>query len=367
MVTKYVFLGVLTIQFVIPSSYLGNSSVADASIRTAVSSILGIEATAAQTEVGTNSQKMPLLEAPVNTHLVAQSSSTTIVENSALIAPTSPITATAATNTPVTASSNPKTTKITSYKVQPGDTLSGIAKKFGISEQTIDFANAESLTNKNALKVGQTLVILPISGIEYTVRAGDTINGIADKYKGDAQEIISYNNITDGKLISGKTIVIPDGELAYTPAPKTTAKTSVVQKVASAALGVSVAKAEVAQSTSGYFTRPIKGGTRTQGIHGNNGVDIAASCGTTLYAAAAGTVSVALNNGGYNGGFGNYVVVDHDNGSQTLYAHMQSVSVSMGETVTKGEVIGALGNTGKVHGVTGCHVHFEVHGGKNPF
>jgi murein DD-endopeptidase MepM/ murein hydrolase activator NlpD len=162
----------------------------------------------------------------------------------------------------------------------------------------------------------------------------------------------------------GDIIVVPDGELPSSAASsKTTAPVvATTKKLAS----VSIA-AGVANSTTGYFMRPLVGGVKTQGIHGNNGVDLADSCGTPLYAAASGKVIVSKNNGAYNGGYGNYVVINHDNGMQTLYGHMESVAVDLGATVTKGQYIGTLGNTGKVHGVTGCHVHFEVHGGKNPF
>lgn len=108
--------------------------------------------------------------------------------------------------------------------------------------------------------------------------------------------------------------------------------------------------------------RPTKG-VRSQGIHGHNGVDIAAPVGTPVWAAADGKVIVARS-GGWNGGYGSYVVISHSNGTQTLYAHLSRVDVTVGQSVTKGKTIGAMGNTGKS---TGPHLHFEVRGGKNPF
>jgi murein DD-endopeptidase MepM/ murein hydrolase activator NlpD len=102
---------------------------------------------------------------------------------------------------------------------------------------------------------------------------------------------------------------------------------------------------------------------KTQGIHGHNGVDFGGPTGTSIKAAAGGTVTVARN-GGYNGGYGSYVVISHPNGTQTLYAHMSSVGVSVGQNVGQGDYIGAIGNTGKS---TGPHLHFEVRGARNPF
>jgi murein DD-endopeptidase MepM/ murein hydrolase activator NlpD len=102
---------------------------------------------------------------------------------------------------------------------------------------------------------------------------------------------------------------------------------------------------------------------KTQGIHGHNAVDLASSYGTNIMAAADGTVIVAKI-GGWNGGYGNYVVINHPNGTQTLYAHMSSISVSVGQGVTQGESIGRMGETGDA---TGVHVHFEIRGAPNPF
>jgi murein DD-endopeptidase MepM/ murein hydrolase activator NlpD len=107
----------------------------------------------------------------------------------------------------------------------------------------------------------------------------------------------------------------------------------------------------------------MPGGILTQGLHGWNAVDIGAARGTPLHAAADGTVIVARI-GGYNGGYGNYVVITHGNGTQTLYGHMKNVIVSSGQTVSAGQVIGYEGSTGNS---TGPHLHFEVRGAANPF
>ena len=112
-----------------------------------------------------------------------------------------------------------------------------------------------------------------------------------------------------------------------------------------------------------YFLRPIIGGRRSRGIHGYNGVDLAEACGSAVLSSAEGSVIVARSSG-WNGGYGKYIVVAHPNGTQTLYAHLKEILVDIGQRVPRGLRIGDVGSTGNS---TGCHVHFEVRGAKNPF
>lgn len=234
------------------------------------------------------------------------------------------------------------TGQITTYTVRSGDTLGGIAEMFGVSSNTIRWAND---LKTNTLRVGQELVILPISGVKHTVKSGDTLDSLAKKYKADLADILSYNNLSSAsKLSIGDVVIIPDGVMS--------------------ANSTSVASANSqTRVVSGYFMRPLKGGVKSQGIHGYNGVDIAAPVGTPIYASADGVVILSRSSG-YNGGYGLYVVIKHANGTQTLYAHMSRVNVVVGEQVSQGEIIGAVGNTGRS---TGPHLHFEVRGAKNPF
>lgn len=241
----------------------------------------------------------------------------------------------------------PTSDQISTYVVHKGDTLSQIAEMFDVTVNTIKWGNN---LPSNTLKEGQTLVILPISGIKYTVVKGDTVASIAKKYKGDADEIMAYNNLQkNGSLTTGSEIIIPDGEV-LTPAYS---GSNVSSGGSSSGLKEYV----------GYYMRPIVGGKKTQGIHGYNGVDLAAPVGTPILAAAEGQVIIARA-GGWNGGYGNYIVVRHPNGTQTLYAHASRINVSAGDTVNQGDVIGAVGSTGKS---TGSHVHFEIRGARNPF
>lgn len=258
---------------------------------------------------------------------------------------------------------------ISTYVVEPGDTLSSIASQFGVSTNTIRWAN--NIPAKATVKVGQKLVILPITGVRHKVVKGDTIATIAKKYKADTDDIASYNDLESGeKLIIGSTIIVPDGEVQFTQAQlaKSGSKsgrggnsTDSQYKNTMGKIGGSSNKA----AANGYFIRPVKG-TKTQGFHGPyNAVDIWAPEGTPIVAAAAGTVILAKGSG-YNGGYGGLTIIQHDNGSQSLYAHQSKVIVNVGDHVSQGQKIGEVGHTGRVIGRTGNHLHLEFRNIKTP-
>jgi LysM repeat protein len=287
-------------------------------------------------------QNMSLLQAPINSNLLAGTGGgdITIVDNSALMAESG----VAGTLADI---QNEQPTQISLYVVRQGDSLSQIAKMFGVSVNTIIWAN----DIKGTIREGDKLIILPISGVSYTVLKGDTLRSIALKFKGDVSEIMKYNDLAvDQSLVVGSIIVIPDGEI------KTVNTSS--SKPTSGIRGAG------GPNYSGYYIRPIDIGRRTQGLHGNNGVDFGGvAIGTPIHASADGVVIIAKA-GGWNGGYGSYVVISHANNTQTLYAHASMVFVRQGDTVRQGDIIAALGNTGKS---TGPHVHFEVRGAQNPF
>lgn len=239
--------------------------------------------------------------------------------------------------------------QISIYVVRKGDNISEIAKMFDVSVNTIIWAN--SLSSGESITPGQILVILPVSGIQYKVKKGDTIKGIAKKLNSDITEILQYNGlaINDG-LTEGQTIIIPNADYAET------------EKPASSAAPIKKAKTSM-PTYAGYFQRPIDGGRRSQGNHGYNAVDLANSCGTPVMAAASGDVLIGRGTG-WNSGYGHYVVIVHPNGTQTLYAHLSENIAQEGWHVTQGQIIGYMGSTGKS---TGCHVHFEIRGARNPF
>jgi murein DD-endopeptidase MepM/ murein hydrolase activator NlpD len=235
------------------------------------------------------------------------------------------------------------------YVVREGDTLSHIAEMFEVNSNTILWAN--DIARATSIQPGDTLVILPITGVRHVVREGDSIAAIAKKYEGDVDEIISYNQLASASDIAvGDTVVVPGGNMQQA-APTRSAGSATPTRVTGNA------------AASSNFVHPAPGAVRTQGIHGYNAVDLAAAHASPVRAAAAGEVIVSRA-GGWNGGYGNYIVVRHGNGTQTLYAHLSSNVVGVGAFVAAGEVIGAMGNTGRS---TGTHLHFEVRGATNPF
>lgn len=239
--------------------------------------------------------------------------------------------------------------QISVYIVRSGDSLSQIASMFNVSVNTIVWSNEIGKDGK--IIPGQTLTILPISGVKYEIKKGDTLKGIAKKLNGDIDEIIKYNDLSMGdKLIEGQIIIVPNGEIV--PAPQSKKDTK-----------INPYRGGGGQYYAGYYNRPILGGYKSQGLHGYNGVDFADSCSSPVMASAGGDVVISRE-GGWNGGYGNYIVISHNNGTQTLYSHLLSNAVSSGWHIAQGQVIGYIGSTGKS---TGCHLHFEVRGAKNPF
>lgn len=239
----------------------------------------------------------------------------------------------------------PGADQISIYIVREGDTLSQIADLFGVTTNTIIWGND---LRGSTIRPGQTLAILPVSGITHTVAKGDTLASIVKKYQGDVDEVLSFNGLAAGATLAvGDTVVVP-----YGTAPQTT---SVSTRAVATGTG--------GPSLSGYFLRPIVGGVKSQNLHGYNAVDLAAPAGTNVLASASGEVIISRTFG-YNGGYGQYIVIKHANGTQTLYAHLSQNTVYAGAQVVQGQVIGAVGNTGRS---TGAHLHFEVRGAQNPF
>lgn len=296
-----------------------------------------------------NSQNMALLKATVNPDPNSQKN----LENNSIISSENALLAEIGPAGSISDIENQVNTQISIYTVRSGDTLSEIAQMFDVSVNTIMWAN--NLTKNSYIKEGQTLIILPISGIRHTVKKGETIKGIVSKYKADLNEVLVYNDLSLNSVISeGDTIIIPDAEPDIVPSSSSSLSSSGKTSRPHDTNG---------PSYPGYYMRPIVGGRKSQGLHGYNAVDLAAPVGTSIHASASGTV-IASMTGGWNGGYGNYVIISHSNGTQTLYAHNSVNLVSVGQKVQKGDIIAKIGVTGKT---TGPHVHFEIRGAKNPF
>jgi len=307
--------------------------------------ILKTSAPNSQKTANFNAQNIQLLESSLNYESTGSKGGgdITIVNNNSLLPDSGPL------GTIADIEDQTDSGQISIYVVREGDSLSQIASMFNVSVNTIIWSN--DIARGSKIVPGQTLVILPISGVKYEVKKGDTVKSIAKKLNGDANEIIKFNDLpADGQLAEGQTLIVPNGEIAPVLAAKSDLKSSPVR----GANGPSYA---------GYYIRPIVGGRKSQGLHGYNGVDLADYCGTAVMASASGDV-IINREGGWNGGYGNYAVISHSNGTQTLYSHLLSSIVSAGWHVVQGQVIGYIGSTGKS---TGCHLHFEVRGAKNPY
>lgn len=259
----------------------------------------------------------------------------------------------------IAAQHNNTSDAITVYTVREGDSLSEVAEMFGVTANTILWAN--NLSKSTGIHAGQELVILPIAGVRHVVKSGDTLASIAKKYEGDTNDIIAFNQLNSAEdVTAGDTVIIPGGEVRV-EAPKPETKKTTKKTTA----GKSNSTTKGGKGTgSGGLINPAPSSIKTQGIHGHNGVDLGGAMGSTIRAATAGQVIIAKADEGWNGGYGNYIVIKHANGTQTLYAHLDSVSTAVGDTVAQGETIGGMGNSGKS---TGVHLHFEVRGGRNPF
>lgn len=340
------------------------------------SSFLGADAYAeadvpVPTDSSDNSQNMALLQANVSpmpiiqdkndkekkindkTSQINQNASVSIIADNSLLSSTGPMGVSDGTDNILDSSSD----QISVYVVRKGDSISKIAEMFDVSVNTILSAN--DMKKGEKLVAGDVLFILPISGVEHTIIKGQTLQSIAKLYKTDVGDIALYNGITeDAKLSVGDKLMIPGAEMidegGDKPAPN---------------LSSSVAKdknyyaSHPIRSVVGYFVNPVPTGHKTQGLHGpgNRGIDIGAPKGTPIYAAAGGRVLIAKT--GWSGGYGNMVIVEHSNGTKTLYAHMTKLGTRTGAQVDQGEIIGYVGSTGRS---TGPHIHFEVYNAKNP-
>ncbi len=239
--------------------------------------------------------------------------------------------------------------EIEDYKVENGDTISSIAEKKGISSDTIKWAN--DLTS-DTIKPGQILKILPVTGVSVIVKSGDSLQSVAKKYSGEQQAILDFpfNDIPDDfSLKKGQSLIIPDGtppEIAAPPKPKAQPQY----------LAQGPASPSFSAPFGASFIWPAGGQLTQYFAWYHPGVDIANRQAPGIAAADGGTIVVAGWPDNY--GYGNRVVIDHGNGYSSMYAHMSNIYVSVGQTISRGQLIGQMGSTGRS---TGTHLHLEIH------
>jgi len=245
--------------------------------------------------------------------------------------------------------------QLRTYTVRQGDTLTGIARRFGVSMMTVWWAN--KLKSKDELHVGQKLVIPPASGLVVTVSEGDTLDALAARYRVKAAEIVEFNGLTDQTLVLGQVLVMPGarGKAIATPKPTPRPVVAARPRTTSTRSTGGTRVRPPARYSGGVFAWPVAGGYISQYYrYGHPAIDIAAHYGTAVRATASGTVIFAgwkSNGGGYQ------IWIAHGSGLYSTYNHMSSLAARSGERVGRGEMIGRIGTSGWA---TGPHLHFEV-------
>lgn len=245
------------------------------------------------------------------------------------------------------------------HVVKDGESVEKIASQYSIKPETIRWAN--NLADGVIIKPKQELIILPVDGVLHTVTRGQTLSRIAQLYDIPSTEIAKQNALQGGFILAGQQLIIPNAhpilakpvEVAVKPKPGTPPSKLPVPS------SPGKPKAPAAEPTLGILQMPCEKCSFTQYFNpGHYAVDIQQKGGGPIFAAEAGTVIRAET--GWNGGYGNVIQVDHGNGLITLYAHNKELYVKVGDTVTRGQNIAWMGNTGRVYGKTGIHTHFEV-------
>jgi murein DD-endopeptidase MepM/ murein hydrolase activator NlpD len=249
------------------------------------------------------------------------------------------------------------------YTVQKGDSVFGIAKQFNISPDSVLWANYDILNdNPDMLSPGQVLKIPPTNGVYYKVQPGDTLESVAAVFKANLDDILNYSgnkiDLTNPTLTPGQYLMVVGGSRAFRqwliPTIPRGPAGVMVNLIGTGGCDTSKSGGYVG---SGYWVWPADNHYLSGNDYypGHLGIDIAAGLGASVYAADSGLVVYA---GWAYGGYGNMVLIDHNNGYQTLYAHLSVLEVHCGEGVGRGQQIGKAGMTGGTS--TGPHLHFEV-------
>lgn len=259
-------------------------------------------------------------------------------------------------------------TEVVTYVVETGDTIFGIAEKFGLKPETILWGNTYTLADDpHNLRPGQELLILPVNGTYHRWSAGEGLNGVAKGYSVRPEDILDWpgNHLnvetlgdwSNPNIEPGTMLLVPGGQRAFVTwsAPRITRSNPGVAKIYGEGFCGTIVDGAVG---IGAFIWPTNihylSGYDYSPSTNHFGIDIAGDTGDPLYASDNGVI---VYSGWNNYGYGYVVVIDHGNSWQTLYAHMSVISVSCGQSVYQGDVIGAMGSTGNS---TGPHLHFEM-------
>ena len=252
----------------------------------------------------------------------------------------------------------PSAEPYSTYTVQPGDTVSSISDSFGLDQNYIMWNNPEVREDPDYLLVGANILVPSVNGLVYTVTLGDTLSDIAAFYQIDVQTITSFgpNELSSpDQVIEGKVLVLP-GAVPPPPPPPPTPE-PVIEPEPEPVFAPPVVSEPAPRYSSAGFIWPFYGSISQYfgGYHRGIDIDGFGAYGATIVAAADGVVVLAAYQ---DWGYGYHVIIEHSDGSRTLYAHLSDIWVAQGQYVSQGEGVGGLGSTGYS---TGSHLHFEVH------
>jgi len=247
------------------------------------------------------------------------------------------------------------------YTVLQGDSVFSISKDYNLKPESILWANYDSLQDSpDSLRPGMVLLVPPVNGVLYEWKEGDTLDAVVSQFKAKKDEVLGFSgnklDLTNPTFKTGSMVMIPGGERKF--------QTWIIPVIARGNAGVSRNVLGPGACTGNYDGLYGSGGfiwpSGNHVLSGNDfwsghlGIDIAGATGDLVWASDAGVVVFA---GWSSGGYGYMVMIDHGNGYQTVYGHLNSVSSSCGQSVYAGNIIGTLGSTGNS---TGSHLHFEI-------
>lgn len=285
-----------------------------------------------------------------------------VAEAQATAAPSATAVAAAAPTTAATPEPTPEPLPAYfTYTVQPGDSVSSIAARYGVNEDYLLWNNPHLSTDPDLLVIGGTLLIPSTNGLVYNVTLGDTLAGIAGYYGINVDDIIGFapNGVsTPDTVVEGMVLVLPGAQLPQpiaTPEPEPEPVYEPVPQPVAVDPEPTYNPPPAAPSSG--FIWPFYAAISTYFSGGHRGIDIDGfgQYGATIVAAGSGTVVLTAYD---SYGYGYHVIIQHDDGSRTLYAHLSDIWVGQGQYVGQGEGIGALGSTGYS---TGPHLHFEIY------
>ncbi len=235
---------------------------------------------------------------------------------------------------PATQGGLPLSLRTSTYTVQAGDTLSGIAQRLGLAVDTLISFNG--IQDARALKVGSRLQLPNANGLKYRVRRGDSLEAVAGRFGVALNDLLDWNTLESSLIVPGQELFVPGARLSEQELNRVFGR-----------LFILPARGRLS-SRFGMRGDPFTGVSRF-----HNGLDLAGPVGTPVLAAMSGRVSMV----GFNPNYGRYLILSHAEGFQTLYGHLDAFQVRKGARVKQGELIGTMGNSGYS---TGSHLHFAI-------